>query len=75
MVLFCFLISRSAKLASAGPSLLTATALLALVGLSLTASGGGGYGNPQPKRGTAAITILAQSGAISHTTAINVTVQ
>ena len=76
LVLFCLLISRSGKLQSARASLRTATVLLALVGLSLTAGGCGGYGyNMQPNRGTASIGVMAQSGTISHTTTIHVTVQ
>lgn len=57
-------------------SLLTATAVLAIVGLSLTFGGCGGYGNStQPSRGTASIMVTAQSGAISHSATVSVTVQ
>jgi len=64
------------KLQSSRPSLLTATALLALVGVSLATAGCGGYGsNMQPNRGTASVQVVAQSGTISHSTVLTVTVQ
>jgi len=57
-------------------SLLTATAVLSLVALSLGLGGCGGYGSStQPNRGTATINVTAQSGTISHTTTVSVTVQ
>ena len=57
-------------------SVLTATAAGAMIVLGLVISGCSGYGNgTQPNRGTASIIVTAQSGTISHSTTINVTVQ
>jgi uncharacterized protein (TIGR03118 family) len=57
-------------------SMLTATAATVILGLTLALSGCGGYGgNSQPNRGTATIIVTAHSGAISHTTTLNITVQ
>lgn len=76
LALFRFGIWHGRKLRGSRPSLLTATALLVLVGLSLVGSGCGGYGpSVQPNRGTAAIGVIAQSGTVSHTATISVTVQ
>jgi hypothetical protein len=70
------LIWRGGKSAKRRASLLAATAVLAIVALSVTFGGCGGYGsNTQPNRGTASIMVVAQSGAISHTTTVKVTVQ
>ena len=56
-------------------SLLGATAAAALAVISLLAVGcGGGGGNPS-NRHAASIVVTAQSGAISHSTTVNVTVQ
>lgn len=75
LVLFSLVVCRGRRLQGARASLLTTTALLALVGLSLTVGGCGGYGNMKSNRGTASINIMAQSGAISHSTTVSVTVQ
>jgi len=57
-------------------SLLPASAVLAIVAMGLAIGGCGGYSNSaQPNRGTAAVMVTARSGAISHTTTINITVQ
>ena len=57
-------------------SVLAATAAGAMIVLGFVISGCSGYGNgAQPNRGTASVTVTAQSGAISHSTTINVTVQ
>jgi uncharacterized protein (TIGR03118 family) len=45
------------------------------IGLVSTTRLSGGYSSTQKNRGTALITVTAQSGAISHTTTISVTVQ
>ena len=56
--------------------LLTATAGAAIVALGLVMSGCGGSGNSaQSNRGTASIMVSAQSGTLSHTTIVRVTVQ
>lgn len=62
------------KLRIARASLLTAAAV-AIVALGLAIGGCGGYGSAQSNRGTASITVTAQSGAISHATIVQVTVQ
>ena len=57
-------------------SVLTATATGAIIALALVMGGCSGYGSgAQPNRGTASIIVTAQSGAISHSTTIKVTVQ
>ena len=57
-------------------SLLPASAAAAIIAIGLTIGGRGGYGNSsQPNRGTATINVTAQSGTISHTTTVCVTVQ
>jgi len=74
--LFSLVVGRMQRLQNHRASLRTAATLLATVGLSLGLGGCGGYGNNvQPNRGTASITVTAQSGSTSHTTTINVTVQ
>jgi hypothetical protein len=76
LALFSFAMWRFRTVRIARASLLTATAVAAIVALGLVMGGCGGYGsNTQPNRGTASITVTAQSGAISHTTTVQVTVQ
>src|SRR6266481_6106112 len=76
LALFCLVVARGGKLRNARASLLTATAVLTIVALGLAIGGCGGYGgSTQPNRGTASIVITAQSGTISHTTTVMVTVQ
>ena len=56
--------------------LLTATAGAAIVALGLVMGGcAGSASSAQSNRGTASIMITAQSGTISHTTTVMVTVQ
>jgi uncharacterized protein (TIGR03118 family) len=53
-----------------------AVVITAMVMLGLAISGCGGYASSsQVNRGTATINVVAQSGAISHTATVNVTVQ
>jgi len=53
-----------------------AVAVTAIVMLGLAIGGCGGYASSsQVSRGTATINVVAQSGAISHTTTVSVTVQ
>ena len=60
--------ARSSRLAT------SAAAVIVLLGLAI--GGCGGYSSSaQPNRGTASITVTAQSGTISHTTTVRVTVQ
>jgi uncharacterized protein (TIGR03118 family) len=76
LALFSLVMRRGGRVRNARASLLAATAALVIVGLSLTLGGCGGYGsNVQPNRGTASITVTAQSGTISHSTTVSVTVQ
>jgi uncharacterized protein (TIGR03118 family) len=76
LALFGLMIWRGGKLRNPPTSLLTATAVLAILALSVTLGGCGGYSsNAQPNRGTATIMVTAQSGVISHTATVSVTVQ
>jgi hypothetical protein len=74
--LFSLTMSRGGKSRTVRVSLLTASAAVAIVVLSFTLGGCGGYGSSmQPNRGTASIMITAQSGTTSHTATVSVTVQ
>jgi len=74
--LFSLVIWSGGRIRTARASLLTATAVLAIVALGLAIGGCGGYGSStQANRGTASISVTAQSGNISHMTTVNVTVQ
>ena len=74
--LFSFAMWRTRSVQIARASLLTTSAVAAIVALGLVIGGCGGYGsNSQPNRGTASVMVTAQSGAISHTTTVKVTVQ
>src|SRR5262249_54832408 len=76
LAMFMLLVGRPQRPGNTRNVLAIATALVALAGLSLTLGGCGGYGSTmQPNRGTAAISVIAQSGSISHVTTISVTVQ
>jgi len=75
LVLFSFAMSRAKSVRIARVSFLTTTAATAIVAMGLAIGGCGGYGNTQPNRGTASIMVTAQSGTISHTTTVEVTVQ
>jgi uncharacterized protein (TIGR03118 family) len=76
LVLFSFAMWRVRNARIARVSLLAVTAVAAIVVMGLVIGGCGGYGsNAQPNRGTASIMVTAQSGAISHITTVNVTVQ
>jgi uncharacterized protein (TIGR03118 family) len=67
---------RGARCKTALTSLLATTAAMAILVLSLPLGGCGGYGSGiHPNRGTASIIVTAQSGAISHTAIVRVTVQ
>ena len=58
------------------PWLATATMAIILVGMNMAIAGCGGYGNStQPNRGTATVTITAQSGTLSHSNNVTITVQ
>src|SRR5437899_10321309 len=75
-LLFALLLWHGASLPSGSASLLTATAVLAIAALSVTLAGCGGYGSTtNANRGTASVMVTAQSGAISHTSTVMVTVQ
>jgi uncharacterized protein (TIGR03118 family) len=76
LVTFGFILRREGKLRIVRPALLTATAMVTILGLSLVFSGCGGYGGGmQSNRGTASVVVTAQSGSISHTATVKVTVQ
>ena len=67
---------RGKYLRNAGSLRLATSAAAVMVMLGLAIGGGGGYSSSaQPNRGTASIVVTAQSGSISHTTTVRVTVQ
>jgi uncharacterized protein (TIGR03118 family) len=67
---------RSKYLRNAGSLRLATSAAAVMVMLGLAIGGCGGYSSSaQPNRGTASIVVTAQSGSISHTTTVRVTVQ
>ena len=73
--LFWFAMWGAGKLPSARLSPVTATAALIFT-LALAIGGCGGYGSSSPaNRRTATINVTAQSGTLSHTTTVSVTVQ
>ena len=58
------------------PSLMTATVTMAIVAMGLAIAGCGGYSSSkQANRGTATVLVTAQSGTLSHSTSVSVTVQ
>jgi uncharacterized protein (TIGR03118 family) len=76
LVLSGLAMRRAIKFRTARTTLLTAIAALTILAVSLTLSGCGGYGGAmQSNRGTASIIVTAQSGPISHTTTVRVSVQ
>jgi Big-like domain-containing protein len=79
LVAFAFFglaIRRGVRIRTVRASLLTATAVVAIVAAGLAIAGCGGYGgSTQANRGTASIVVTAQSGTISHATTVLVTVQ
>ena len=77
MLALCGLaVLRRGRLKNVRAALITATAVLVIVGVSLALGGCGGYSNNMTaNRGTASITVTAQSGSVSHTTTVMVTVQ
>ena len=76
LALFSIAILRVTSIRIGRDSLLTATAAVAIVALLLMLGGCGGYGGgTRSNRGTASITVIAQAGALSHTAAVQVTVQ
>ena len=67
---------RGKYLRNAGSLRLATSAAAVMVMLGLAIGGCGGYSSSaQPNRGTASIVVTAQSGSISHTTTVRVTVQ
>jgi uncharacterized protein (TIGR03118 family) len=76
LALFSFVMRRARSVRIGRAPLLTAMAAAAIIALGLVVGGCGAYSsNTQPNRGTASIVVTAQSGAISHTTTVEVTVQ
>jgi hypothetical protein len=76
LVLLSFVIWQSRKTTGFRTSLLTATAVLAIVTLSIGFAGCGGIHNgTQTNGGTATINVVAQSGDVSQATTVSVTVQ
>ena len=76
LALLDLLMRCGGNLRTARARLLTATAGAAIVALGLVMSGCGGSGSSaQSNRGTASIMVSAQSGTLSHTTIVRVTVQ
>ena len=77
LALLGFVVARSGKFARVRIPVLTSAAALAVFSFSL-ALGGCGYGSsytPPANPGPAVMTVTAQSGTLSHTTTVNVTVQ
>ena len=76
LCLFVLAVQHGGKFRTARTLPLSVTAAVAIAVLSLTLGGCGGYGSGmQSNRGTASIIVTAQSGAISHTSIVSVTVQ
>lgn len=76
LVLFSIAAWRVRSLRILRTSVLTVTAAGAMIALAFVMGGCSGYGSgTQPNRGTASITVTAQSGTISHSTTVKVTVQ
>lgn len=74
--LFMFAAWRARGIRIIRISLLPASAAAVIVAMGLAIGGCGGYSNSaQPNHGTAAVMVTARSGAISHTTTINITLQ
>jgi uncharacterized protein (TIGR03118 family) len=74
--LFSFVMRRAGSVQIARAPLLTLAAVAAIIALGLVVGGCGAYGSStQPNRGTASIVVTAQSGAVSHTTTVEVTVE
>ncbi len=72
----CFAMRRGREWIIVRVSWLPIPAAAAIVAMALAIGGCGGYSsNTQPNRGTATINVTARSGAISHTTTVNLTVQ
>ena len=66
----------SGKARTLRPSLMTATVAMAIVAMALAIAGCGGYSSSkQANRGTATVLVTAQSGTLSHSTSVSVTVQ
>jgi hypothetical protein len=76
LALFMFAARRAKGIRTIRVSLLPASAAAVIVAMGLAIGGCGGYSNSaQPNHGSAAVMVTARSGAISHTTTINITVQ
>lgn len=75
IALLSFVTRRTQSLPYARPARLAAVAAaIAMLGLAI--SGCGGYANSsQVNRGTATINVMAQSGTLSHTTTVSLTVR
>lgn len=73
--LLSLLVRHRRKFPRLRASFLTATTVLAIVALSAGLGGCGAYNSTPANRGTATINVVAQSGNISHTTTVSVTVQ
>ena len=73
---FGVLFSQNRKVQRKTPWRLKETAALALAIIVVTAAGCGGYGGSKViNRGTTSILVSAQSGVVSHTPTVKVTVQ
>jgi uncharacterized protein (TIGR03118 family) len=76
LALFMFAAWRAKGVRIVRIALLPASAAAVIVAMGLAIGGCGGYSkSAQPNHGTAAVMVTARSGAISHTTTINITVQ
>jgi hypothetical protein len=76
LALFMFAAWRAKGIRIVRIALLPTSAAAVIVAMGLAIGGCGGYSkSAQPNHGTAAVMVTARSGAISHTTTINITVQ
>src|SRR5690242_1540216 len=76
LMMLIFLFWRGRNLPSADRRVFAAAALLVAISLSFALEGCGGYSNnPPSNRGTASVVVTAQSGALSHSTTLTITVQ
>ena len=76
IALFCLAITRARNLPTSVRLSPLAASAAAILALCLVIGGCGGYSsNSQANKGTATIMVTAQSGTLSHTTTVSVTVQ
>ena len=76
LMMLILVLWRGRNVPRAHTRVLAAAALLIAISLSLALESCGGYGNTPPgNRGTASVVVTAQSGTLSHTTTLTISVQ